>query len=180
MSSADELMSRHAKTVKAALALQEIKDPKELLEAAAKVGAMAKELEAAGKKLQAQYGDGGGPEERVVLTADQRERIGETTGVAMEMLVVRDPSGAFARAMPTNDRATIERMAARQAAVIATRKAKEKAVEALIKQLEKLGVPELEPVIEAIKADPTLETLVKQQEEAAAALLAKTAMEGQG
>ena len=167
MASAEELLSKQQRTVKAALALQEIKDPEELLKAAAKVGEMAKDLEAAGKRFEAQFVQPGGPEERVVLTAEQRERLAEVTGVAMDMLVVRDPTGAFAHAMPTTDRATIERMAARQAAEIAVRKARDTAIEKLIKELEKLDVPELIPVIEAIKKDPTLKLLTEQQNEAA-------------
>ena len=173
MSSAEDLMSKHERAVKAALALQKKTDPKELLEGAAKILEMTQELEAAGKRFEAQFGDLRGTEERVVLTPEQRENIAESTGVAMEMLVVRDRDGAFARAMPTTDRATIERMAARQAAAIASRKAKASAVESLVKQLEKLNEPSLEPVIAAIKEDPTLELLARQQAEAAAALKAK-------
>jgi hypothetical protein len=180
MSSAEEVISKQQRLVKAALALEEKKnDPKALLEAAAKVAEMGKELEKSAKRLEAEFAGTAGPEERVVLLPDQRQRLAEVTGVAMDMLVVTDRDGAFARAMPTTDRATIERMAARQAAEIAIKKAKQGAIDNLVKELEKLGVPELEPVIAAIKADPTLKLLVKQQEEAAAELKARTEGAGQ-
>ncbi len=143
MSSMDEVMSRHQKMVKAATAMKDLKDPQEILDAAAKLQEMGKELEKAAKKLEAQYAGVSGPEERVILTPDQRERIATGTGVALEMVTVQDDKNAtFRRAMPTTDRATIERLAARQAAEITIKKAKEEAVQKLIKALEKLAVPE--------------------------------------
>ncbi len=175
MSSAEEILSKHQRMAKAALKINEIKDPKEILEQAEKLREMGKELEAACKRFEEATGVKGGPEERVVLTDDQRKRLAESTGVPMDMLVVRDPTGQFRSAMPTTDRATIERMAAVQAAEIAVRKAKAKAVEDLIKSLEKMDLPELQPIIDAIKADPTLKLLEKQQMEAAEAVKAQAA-----
>ena len=177
MASLEEVMSRQPRMVKAATAMKELQDPQEILDAAAKLKEMGKELEKAAKSLEAQYAGVSGPEERVVLTPDQRERIATGTGVALEMVTVQDDKNAtFRRAMPTTDRATIERLAARQAAEITIKKAKEEAVQKLIKALEKLGVPELEPVIAAIRKDPTLKLLLQQQEEAAAEAKAKAAM----
>ena len=165
-----ELEAQQAKVAKAAMSLGELTDdPKALLEKAAQVAEMAKDLEKSALRLAADLEKtmGGGKEETVVLTPDQRERIAATTGVAMETLVVRDADGSFARAMPSTQKMIIERMAARQAAVSATKKAKRDAVDKLVRQLKKLEVPELDDLIRAIEDDPSLETVVAQQMERA-------------
>jgi hypothetical protein len=170
MSTMDEVISKQERATKAAIALSKKTDPEELRAGAEKLKEMTDDLEKACKRLQAEFAGGTGHEERVVLTPDQRERLAESTGVPMDMLVVQDRDGSFGRRMPTTDRATIERMAALQAAAITEKKAKTAAVEKLIKQLEKLEVPELQPIIDSIRKDPTLADLVKQQEAAAIAV----------
>ncbi len=165
--STEELFSRQKKLAKAAADLSKYADdPKKLLEKAAEITKGAKELEQAALRFQAEAEPGGaGSEERVVLTADQRSRLVEQTGVALEVLVVRDPTGAFAQAMPTSRKETIEKLAAREASQLAVKKARKEAVEKLVKHLKKLEVDELAPVIAAIEADPTLEKLKEQQKE---------------
>jgi 5'-deoxynucleotidase YfbR-like HD superfamily hydrolase len=176
----EEIDSRQRRIAKAAQELVDLKDdPKALLEKAAELADAAKELEKAALGLAASVDSraGGGKDVTVVLTPDQRERINENTGVAMETLVVRDPDGAFARAMPAAQKMIIERMANRQATVIALRKARREALEKLVKELGKLDAPGIDAIIKAIEEDPTLEALARQQQEAAEAL--KLQMGGQ-
>jgi hypothetical protein len=163
----DDLLAQQKRVATAASGLADLADdPEKLMARAAEVVAMVGDLEKHALHLAAQAGGPtGGAEERVVLTADQRQRIAQETGVALELLVVRDADGSFAKAMPTTQKAIIERLAARQAAEIAVKKATRDAVEKLVKQLKALGVADLDPVIQAIEDDPSMETLRKQQEE---------------
>jgi hypothetical protein len=167
--SLEELQARQAKVAKAAADLEKVKDdPAALLEKAAQIAEMTKDLERAALGLVKGLAPEGGAEERVVLTPDQRERIAESTGVAMEVLVVRDGDGSFARAMPGMQKAIIERLAARQATESATKKAKRDAIEKLIKQLKSLNVDGLAPIIKSIEDDPSLEDLQEKMKEFAA------------
>ena len=163
----EELQAMQKKLVKAAQDLaNHADDPKTLLEKAAEISKGGKQLEESALRLQAQFDPAaGGKEERVILTADQRQRLAEETGVALEALVVRDPTGEFARAMPSTQKATIEKLAAREAAMLAVKKARGDAIEKLVKHLKSLEVEGLAPVIEAIEADPSLKKLKEQQEE---------------
>ena len=65
----------------------------------------------------------------------------------------------------TARKATIEKLAAREASLLAVKKARRDAVEKLVKHLKSLEVDALAPVIEAIEADPTLGKLKEQQAE---------------
>ena len=171
----EEIEAKQKKIAKAAMDLGKlVDDPKALLEKAAQIGKDAKELETAANRLSEEVdARTGGKEETVVLTPDQRERVAQTTGVAMETLVVRDRDGSFARAMPSTQKMIIERMANQQATVIAVKKARRDALDKLVKQLRKLDAPGMEDIIKAIEDDPSLEKLTKQQMEMAEELKAK-------
>ena len=164
----EELEAKQKKMAKMAVDLAKLKDdPKALLEKAAEIAGMAKELEKTALRMAADLDPkAGGKEETVVLTQDQRERVAQTTGVAMETLVVRDVDGSFAKAMPTTQKMIIERLANQQASAIAAKKAKRDAVDKLVKQLKKLDEPGLDDIIRAIEDDPSLEKVTKQQIEA--------------
>ena len=83
MASAEDLLSKQRKLSKAAGELGKYADdPKKLLEMAAEITKGAKELEEAALRFQAENDPAtGGALERVVLTADQRARLAEQTGV---------------------------------------------------------------------------------------------------
>jgi hypothetical protein len=175
----EEIEARQKKIAKAAMELGKLADdPKALLARAAEIGKEAKELEKAANRFAEEIDAKiGGKEEVVVLTPDQRERVAQTTGVAMETLVVRDRDGSFARAMPSTQKMIIERMANQQATAIAVKKARRDAIDKLIKQLRKIEAPGIDEIIQAIEDDPTLEKLSKQQMEMAEELKAKHGME---
>jgi hypothetical protein len=168
MANADEILAQQQRLAKSAAELANYTDdPKKLMEKAAELTKGAEALEKSALRFQQEMSKSGGKEEVVVLTPDQRARLAESTGVAMETLVVRDADGSFARAMPATQKATIERMAALQAGQLATKKGRTKALEDLVKQLKALDADGLDPVIKAIEEDPSLEKLKEQQAELA-------------
>jgi hypothetical protein len=172
--SMEDVLAKQKKAAKAAADLTKLKDdPKALLEQVAKVADQISDLAASANRLAASFAASGGTEERVLLTPDQRKRIEEATGVAMDMLVVQDADGSFASAMRTAKKPEIERLAAQQATVIATKIAREEAIEKLVKHLRTLDAPGVDEIIAAIRKDPTLAALTEQQKKAAEALQAQ-------
>jgi hypothetical protein len=102
---------------------------KQIAQSAQELARMAAGLEASYAQRQ------GSGETRVVLTKDQRERVAEATGVALDTLVLQGAE-TWDPQMPKMSPATIERLAM---ASVADRKLKEektKAVKAILKQLE--------------------------------------------
>ncbi|HWE22427.1 MAG TPA: hypothetical protein VG496_00680 [Myxococcales bacterium] len=128
--------------------IAEEKDPDRIQELGKRIAEMAQELGSMAEGLEHAYTQarGGSGETRVVLTRDQRQRISDATGGAIDVLVlpgaeVWDPQ------MPRMSPATIERLAL---ASIAERKLKEerrKAARQIVDELEA-----------AVGADPAPET----------------------
>ena len=159
MSSLSELERKQADAAKFAMKMVEEKDPEKLKEMAEQLQARCKELEKMAKGLEAAYTPQGptGPETRVLLTPAQRERIVEQTGVGVEVVTLRDTSErTWSKQMPSVEPREIEKMAARQAAESRLRSETRTQVEKIIKELEKLNVPELAETIAELKRDPTL------------------------
>jgi hypothetical protein len=98
---------------------------------------MAQELARMADGLQRQYAqpNGGTGETRIVLTKDQRERIADATGVALDVLVLK-PADVWDPQVPKMTPDIIERLAM---ASVADRKVKEerrKAAKQIVKELE--------------------------------------------
>jgi hypothetical protein len=121
------------------------------------IAAMAQELAQMGKGLEKAFAQSkGSGETRVALTKDQRQRVVEATGIAIDTLVLEgreiwDPQ------MPKMTTATIERLAM---ASVADRKLKEeklRAVKDILKQLEAAvgdsPAPETKAAIDQFKRD---------------------------
>jgi hypothetical protein len=118
----------------------------------AELGKMAKALEAAFAPQGAP-----GPQTRVLLTAEQRKRVAEQTGVGVEVVTLRDTAGrAWSRQMPAVEPRDVEAMAAKQAAQSRLKAETRERVEQIIRELEKLDVPELAETIAELRRDPTL------------------------
>jgi hypothetical protein len=165
--SLEEVLAKQAKAAAAVEGLARFQDdPEALMKAVAQVSEQIADLAKSAERLNAELSLAGGPEERVELTRDQRERIAEQTGVAMDLLVMRDPDGSFAKMMPKAKKHEIERLAARQATEIAMAKAKEKAVDDLVRHLKSVDAPGMDEIIAAIRKDPSLKELARQQQEA--------------
>jgi hypothetical protein len=123
---------------------------KQIAEAARELGQMAAGLE---NRYAQTKGSG---ETRVVLTKEQRARVAEATGVALDTLVLQgaeiwDPQ------MPTMTSATIERLAMASVADRKLKEEKRKAVKAILKELEAaMGdspAPETKAAIDQFKRD---------------------------
>ena len=154
-----ELQKKHAEAASFASRMAEEKDPERLKQMAeqlqakcAELGKMAKALEAAVAPVVPS-----GPETRVVLTPEQRQRIAEQTGVGVEVVTLQDvPGRSWSREMATLRPRDIEAAAAKQAArsrLIAETRSR---VEKIIRELEALEVPELAETIAELRRDPTL------------------------
>lgn len=160
MADLDEIQRRQADAVKLALQMVDEKDPERIKELAGQVQKKTAELAKAAQSLAASAGPpdrGGGKEVRVLLTPEQRERIAAQTGVGVEAVTLRDSGGSNWNAeMPTTEPRVIERLAAQQAAASRLSMETRKQVEAIIKQLKALNVPELAETIRDLERDPTL------------------------
>ena len=160
MADLDEIQRKQADTVKLALKMVDEKDPERLKEMAEQILQKTKALEKAALGLAASAAPpdrSGGEEVRVLLTPEQRERIAAQTGVGVEVVTLRDSGGRSWNAeMPTTEPRVIEKLAAVQAAAARLTLETRKQVEAIIKQLKALNVPELEETIRELERDPTL------------------------
>jgi len=150
------LQEKQAEAARFATEMAEEKDTQRLQQMAeqlqsrcAELGRMAKALEAAVMPAGAS-----GAETRVVLTAEQRQRIAEQTGAAVETVTLQDtPGRAWSKEMPRVEPREVEAMAARQAAVSRLRAETRTQAENLIRELEKLDVPELADTIAGLRRD---------------------------
>jgi hypothetical protein len=161
MADLDEIKKKQADAARYAMRMTEEKDPKRLLEMAeemqkraAELGKMAKAMEAA---LTPDYG--GGAEVQVKLTPEQKARVTEQTGAGIEVVTLRESKKrvwsqdfAAGKVEPRE----VEKEAAREGARLRTISETRKNVEKIIKELEKLDVPELKETIADLKRDPTL------------------------
>jgi hypothetical protein len=150
------LLETQAEAARFATEMAAEKDPQRLQQMAerlqercAELGRMAKALEAAVTPAR-----GSGAETRVALTAEQRGRIAEQTGVAVEMVTLRDSADrAWSKEMPKVEPREVEAMAAKQAAAARLRAETRTQAESLIRELEKLNVPELADTIAELRRD---------------------------
>jgi hypothetical protein len=119
---------------------------------------MAQELARMADGLQRAYAqpDGGTGETRIVLTKDQRERIAEATGVALDVLVLKG-ADIWDPQVPKMTPAIIERLAM---ASVADRKLKDeerKAAKEIVKELETAvganAAPEARAAIDQFKRE---------------------------
>jgi len=111
------------------------------------IAAVTEELARMGKGLEKAYAQGkGSGETRVALTKDQRQRVAEATGVALDTLVL-EGAETWDPQMPEMSAATIERLAMASVADRKLKEEKRRAAKEIVKQLEA-----------AVGDDPTPET----------------------
>jgi hypothetical protein len=98
----------------------------------------------------------GSGETRVALTKDQRQRVAEATGVALDTLVL-EGSETWDPQMPTMSPATIERLAMASVADRKLKEEKRRAAKEIVKQLEAAvgddPAPETRAAIDQFKRD---------------------------
>jgi hypothetical protein len=121
------------------------------------IAQMAQELGEMAAGLERAYAQSkGGGETRVVLTKEQRERVAEATGVALDTLVLQGAQ-SWDPQMPSMSPATIERLAMASVADRKLKEEKRKAVTAILKELQAAvgdsPAPETHAAIEQFKRD---------------------------
>jgi DNA-binding MarR family transcriptional regulator len=159
MADLGEIQKKQAEAASFAMRMTEEKDPERLKEMAEQLQAKCADLARMAKALEAAVAPAGssGPETRVVLTPEQRQRIAEATGVGVEVVTLRDtPGRTWSRGLQGADPREIEAAAAQQAARSRLIAETRKRVEAVIHELEKLDSPELAETIAELRRDPTL------------------------
>jgi len=154
-----ELQRKHADAARFAAGMVEEKDPQRIQQMAEQLQARCAELGRMARALEAEATPPGpaGGETRVVLSAEQRQRIAEQTGVGIEAVTLRDtPERSWSSQMPAVEPRQVEAMAAREAAASRLRSETRAQVEKIVRELEKLDVPELAETIAQLRRDPTL------------------------
>jgi hypothetical protein len=159
MADLEDLQRKQADTAKFAMKMVNEKDPEQLKAMAEQLQARVGELEKMARGIERALAPPPpeGPEVRVMLTPDQKARIAESTGVGLEVVVLRDSQQKrWSKEMPKIEPREIEKMAAIQAAESKLISETRTQVEKIIKQLEALNVPEIAEQIAELKKDPTL------------------------
>jgi hypothetical protein len=143
------LLDAQAGAARIAAEMAAEKEPERLAALTARLQARCAEVSEMAKALEAELTPKeAGPETRVVLTAAQRQRIADQTGVGIETVTLRDaPGRAWSRMMPRVEPREIEAAAARQAAQARLRAETRKQVEQIVRELEKIESPELAEAI---------------------------------
>lgn len=134
-------------------------DPEKALANAEKLMAMGQEMEKMGDEMRAQLGaKRGAAKVEVVLTPDQRKRILDKTGIAMETLIVDDQAGAMNKGMPSTLPEQIELLALKEAERRKHGAEADKIVRAeldrAMEDIEAQGNAELSEQLAKLKADP--------------------------
>jgi len=159
--SLEDIQKRQAKLAHKAASLADEKDPQKILDVAAELQAECADLEKAARNLEKALmpPDFEGKGTVVKLTADQRRRITEQTGVGLEEVTVHDSrKKVWSQELPrgTVEPREIEAEAAREAARLRRISMTKESVEKIVKDLKALNVPELADYIAQLEKDPTL------------------------
>jgi hypothetical protein len=121
------------------------------------IAQMAQELAQMASGLEKAYAQSkGSGETRVLLTQEQRERVAEATGVALDTLVLQG-ADTWDPQMPRMSPATIERLAMASVADRKLKEEKRKAVKAILEELDAAvgdsPAPETRVAIDQFKRD---------------------------
>jgi hypothetical protein len=157
----EQLLERGKKLEKMADEAAKETDPDKALANAQSLQAEGHALEDMGRQFREQElkkRRGGKGIVTVVLTAEQRKKIHAETGIVVEQLEIDDEAGALNRAMPVTDPALIEFYGMKEA--LRRKVAKEAdarirtQLEQMLRDLENVGVAELQELPAKLKADP--------------------------
>jgi len=151
-----DLQQKHADTARFAAAMAAEKDPQRLQDLAGELQKRCQELGKMARALEAALTPAApsGPETRVALTAEQRKRIAEQTGAAIEVVTLHDSADrAWSKEMSKATPSEIEALAAKEAAASRLRAETRKQVEMIVREMEKLDVPGLAETIAQLRRD---------------------------
>lgn len=153
MADVAELLKKQADAARLALSMAGEKDPQRLQEMAEQLRDRCAGLGRMAQALEEEFASPAtGPETRVALTAEQRARVVEQTGVGIEVVTLRDTADrAWSRQMSRVEPREIEAMAAKQAAAARLKAETRRQVEEIIRELEKLELPELAETIAGLR-----------------------------
>jgi hypothetical protein len=134
-------------------------DPDKMKEWADRLSAEGRELERLGHELEQKTRTLRGiARVTVVLTPDQKKRILEKTGIAMETLVMDDEAGAMGMAMPITRQEEIEKLAMDEAERRRIQAEAEKktraAAEQALADIEATGMSEALEQVAQLRRDP--------------------------
>lgn len=154
MASLDDLRRKQADAAHLAMQMVGETDPERLGELTAQLQERCGELEKMVRGMEAAGpAEVRGAEVRVQLTPAQRERIAEQTGVGVEVVTLRDSAQRrWSKEMPRVEPREIEKLAAKQAAQSRLQSETRTRVERIIRELEALNLPELEPTLAELRA----------------------------
>ena len=132
-------------------------DAERVQELGKQIAQMTQELAQMAAGLERVYAQSkGNGETRIALTKEQRERVAEATGVALDTLVL-DGAETWDPQMPKMSSATVERLAMASVADRKLKEEKRKAVKAILKELEAAvgdsPAPETKAAIDQFKRD---------------------------
>jgi hypothetical protein len=150
------LQEKQAEAARFASDMAGEKDPQRLQQMAEKLQARCAELRRMATALEAAVmpAAASGTETQVALTAEQRQRVAEQTGAAVDVVTLRDsPERAWSKEMPKVEPREVEAMAARQAAAARLRAETRTQAEKIIRELEKLDVSGLAETIAGLRRD---------------------------
>jgi hypothetical protein len=158
----DELLQKQRVMSEKAASLANEKDVETIQRITAELEEEGRALETLALAFQKQELAKAGPPPKgkleVVLTADQRERVKNLTGVEMKSVIVADEAGVLSKAMPYTSKRDIEQLAineARKQAVLKDADAKMRtALEDAIREIEASGYGEVLAELDRLKADP--------------------------
>src|SRR5689334_7673709 len=113
MADVAELLKKQADAARLAISMAEEKEPQRLQEMAEQLRDRCAGLARMAQALEEEFASPAtGPETRVALTAEQRARVVEQTGVGIEVVTLRDTADrAWSRQMPRVEPREIEAMA---------------------------------------------------------------------
>jgi len=157
---ADQLMQKATQIQKLMAVAAQESDPERAKALSEQLAAEGRALEELGEKYRQQETKRRGSAGRleVVLTADQRKRILQKTGIAMETVVIEDEAGALNQTMPQQRPEHIEKLATEEAERRKTAAEAEKVVRARLDEamadIEAQGNAELSEQLQRLKDDP--------------------------
>jgi hypothetical protein len=141
MAELEDIQQQRRELIETAQRIASEKDPETVLALAKRMQAGAEELARKGRALEAAFASGRGPgQTRVELTHEQRQRVAEATGVAVDVLTL-DDAQAWDPRMPRMSPAVIERLAMASVAAQKLDDAKRKQLAAIVEELNR--VPDL-------------------------------------
>jgi hypothetical protein len=151
MADLEEIQQQQRELQEEARRLASEKDATVILAIAQRMQAQGEELLRKARSLEAAFARVRGPgQTRVELTSDQRKRVAEATGVAVDVLTL-DDAQAWDPQMPGMSPAVVERLAMASVAEQKVDEAKRQQVAAIVEQLKR--IPDLPAETEAAIAE---------------------------